>query len=262
MARVPLYWKVAIQDADELRIWTAPGLVPIDELHVTLLYLGGKTAAEAAEANDLSPEDCQQMFDALQLLNGSEVTLHVTEVLKHTDMIVAKVELPNNVACASTLPHLTLCRSPAVAPKLAQSLVGCPQSCEICKLPMPLTLRGIVCLETGLAARPVVNDIADPSSFVGRFLRVETNPRPTRQTEPTGHATFLHGTEEEIQAWAAQLAASVKTQSAGPASLKLKARVQAPGKPGHLYLKWGATASDLAAKEIGAVLEARFQEFS
>jgi len=275
MAAVPLFWKVSVQDPGQLawlRDWTAPGLIPVDDLHVTLLYLGGRTAGEAAIANDLSEEEYLRMSEALQRLDGSEVTLSVTAVLKHPEMIFARVELSGDVASAvarvefpgdvasARAPHLTLCRSPAVRPKLAISLLGDPRSCEVHEVSPPIVLRGVVGLETGPAERPAKKEVADPTVFVGSFLRVETNARASRQTEPSGYATFLAGTEEEIQAWATCLAASVKAQPAGPASLKLKTRVQAPDKPGHIYLKWGATASDLAGQEIGAILEARHQE--
>lgn len=260
MSMVPLFWKIALSDVGELRDWVSPGLVAVDDLHVTLLYFGGRTATEAAVNNAMSAEDCQLTSETLQGLNGVEVELFVTAVLKHPEMIVAQVELPSNIPCAGS-PHLTLCRSPGVAPKLAKEIIENPYTSKVSKLSKPMKLQGVIRLECGSSDRPAKAEVGDPTTFVGKFLRVETNARASRQTEPTGHATFLKGSEGEIQTFACRLATSIKERPAGPASLKFKGKVQAPGKPGHIYLKWGATAKDLAAESICEILEARLQEF-
>lgn len=260
MSTVPLFWNISLPDVAELRDWVSPGLVAVKDLRVTLLYLGGKSAIEAAPHNDMSAEDCQLTFEALQRLEGTEVDLLVTAVVKHPEMIVAQVQLPKDIPCASGPHHLTLCRSPGAAPKLAKEIVRGPEAGQVSNLSPPVSLRGVICLECGSSDRPTLAEVADPTSFVGKFLRVETNVRASRQTEPTGIATFLEGSEEEIQAHSCRLANSIKERPAGPATLKLKAKVQAPGKPGHIYLKWGATAKDLAAESICEIVEARLQE--
>lgn len=259
MLAVPLFWKIVLPDVGELRDWVSPGLAAVEDLHVTLLYLGGMSAIEAAAHNGMSAEECQLSVEALQRLEGTQVDVLVTAVVRHPEVIVAQVKLPNDVPCAPC-PHLTLCRSPGVAPKFAKEVVQDFQASHTFELSPPKNLQGTICLECGSYNHPVKNDISDPTMFVGRFLRVETNVRSSRQTEPTGHATFLKGSNEDNQTLANRLATSIKERSAGPASLKFKARVQAPGKPGHLYLKWGATASGLSAENICDILEARLQE--
>mmetsp|Transcript_60379 Transcript_60379/g.95906 ORF Transcript_60379/g.95906 Transcript_60379/m.95906 type:complete len:262 (-) Transcript_60379:187-972(-) len=259
MSTVPLFWKIALSDVGELREWGSPGLVAVPDLHVTLLYLGGKTGVEAAACNDMSAEDCQSSLEALQRMEGNEIDLFVTAVVKHPEMTVAKVELPNDIPCAS-FPHLTLYRSPAVAPKLAKEIVRGSQANQVCKISPPMKLRGVILLESGSHNRPIKAEIADPTKYVGKLLRVETNARASRQTEPSGHATFLAGSEAEVGNFANLLAASIKERPAGPDSLKFKAKVQAPSKPGHIYLKWGATANNLTAESICEILEARLQE--
>jgi len=256
---VPLFWKIALSDVGELRDWGSPGHVAVEDLHVTLLYLGGKSATEAAAYNDMSAEDCHMTVEALQRWKGVQVDLLVTAVVKHPEMLVAQVELPNDIPCASA-PYLTLCRSPGVAPKLAKEIVQERQASQVSTLSPPMKLKGVICLECGPDERPIKAEVADPSRFVGKVLRVETHPRVSRQTEPTGHATFLEGSEGEIETSACRLATSIRERPTGPPSLKFKAKVQAAGKPGHIYLKWGATASDLTAETICEILEARLQE--
>lgn len=260
MSRIPLFWKVAVQHNGELDQWRAPGLVPPSDFHVTLLYIGGKADDEAAEANGLSSEHFRMTLEALHRFDNSEVEFSLTAIMKHPEMIIARVQLPEDLPCACA-PHLTLCRSPGVAPKFAKELMNCPSMCDVQELAPGLTFRGVVSLEVSSSAeRPRTGDVVDPTTFEGQLLSVQTNARAGRQTEPSGCASFLTGTEDEIQKWAAALVASNKERPAGPASCKLKLRVQAPGKPGHLYVKWGATAATLEAKEIGTILEERLQE--
>lgn len=258
MSRVPLFWKLAVDDASELRNWSAMGLRQVDRLHITLLYLGGKTTEQAAPLNSLAVDDMLLMEEALRNMDGRELTFHVTAILKHPDMIIARVALPDQVPCASSLPHLTLCRSPSVAPVFAQELLKFPERCDVSDVSPPLLMRGIIGLEIGSGERVGVFESNKTTTYEGPLLKVMTNPRPSRQTEPSGHATFH--CEVDAQAWAAQLAASVKERPLGTEACKIKARLQAPGKPGHLYLKWGAVAGDMTADEIGASLEARLQE--
>lgn len=64
------------------------GLVPVEQLHVTLLYLGGRSAAKAAPLNDLSVEDLELMSQALQEMKGMEArdcstTRKMTSLLQH-----------------------------------------------------------------------------------------------------------------------------------------------------------------------------------
>lgn len=257
----PLFWKIAVEDAVDLHSWVVPGMVSIDALHVTLLYLGGKTAAEAARANDLSAEASQQIYEALEAMSDCEVPITVTRVLKHHEMVVAQVTLPDDVPCASPVPHLTLCRSPAVRPVFAKDLLRDPQSCTVIELSPPLRLRGHVRLETACAhSGGPQRDLGGPTVFEAKFLKVETKGRSSRQEEPRGFATFINLREGDAKKWAAKLAASVKERPAGPPLCKLKVRMQQDGQPGHLYLKWGASAGGMDAREISAILEQRLQE--
>mmetsp|Transcript_6942 Transcript_6942/g.14991 ORF Transcript_6942/g.14991 Transcript_6942/m.14991 type:complete len:262 (-) Transcript_6942:97-882(-) len=258
MAQVPLFWKLAVEDVGELRSWARPGLMPIERPHVTLLYLGAKASAEVARINDLSSQELQLMEETLLQIDGSEVMFEVTEVLEHPGMIVAVVALPSHVPCAARFPYMTLCRSDLVVPAFARSLLEDRGSCQVSALSPPRRLRGIISLEMGTNSRATAPK--DPTIFAGTLLRVETHPRASHQTEPTGNATLYVGSEEKSRAIAAELAASARERPMGPETYKLKVRPQAPGKPGHLYLKWGAVAGSLQAAEIASILEVRLQE--
>lgn len=253
---VPLFWKLAVQDVGELRNWAKPELKPIEDLHVTLLYTGGKGDAEAAAINSLSLEDLQLTRDALQRIAGKEVEFTVTSVFTHEDIVLAEVALPADLPCTDAKPHITLCISPDVKPVFAKQVIRDPDSCIVSEVIPPLCLRGVVCLQSGINERAV--GPGDATFFEGTLLKVETNPRPSRQTEPSGTATLICA--GDVPALAARLADSVKSRPVEPVSCRLKARVQAPGKPGHIYLKWAAVAGNMDATELGTILEARLRE--
>jgi len=187
--------------------------------------------------------------EALQRMDGTEVNFDVTAILKHEELIVAEVCLPEDVPCASAYPHLILWRSSKASAGLAYDLLRDPDRCtdSMCFDP-PLCLRGVICGEKK----------EDPANFAGKILKVETQPLLTKQAEPKGHATFLR--EEDADEWKAELAASVKEDPAGPEGCKLKANVQGAGRPGHIYLRWGAAFASMTAKEIVNILETRLQE--
>mmetsp|Transcript_14681 Transcript_14681/g.41978 ORF Transcript_14681/g.41978 Transcript_14681/m.41978 type:complete len:261 (+) Transcript_14681:64-846(+) len=253
---VPLFWKLAVPDVGELRSWAKPELKPIEDLHVTLLYVGGKSDAEAAAMNGLSVEDFRLTRDAVQGVAGKEVNFTVTSVFTHEDIVVAEVALPADLPCTEATPHLTLCLRPGIKPVFAKQVIRDPGSCSVSEVIPPLCLRGVVCLQSGINERAV--GPGDATFFEGTFLKVETNPRPSRQTEPSGIATLICA--GDVLALAARLADSVKNRPVDPVSCKLKARVQAPGKPGHIYLKWAAVAGNMDATELGTILEARLRE--
>ena len=145
---------------------------------------------------------------------------------------------------------MILWRSKFASPDLAYELLHDPSRCidSMIYYP-PLCLQGTVTREKSLG---------DSLIWEGAFLKMETIPRLTRQAEPKGHATFLD--VEHAMTWKERLAVSIKEWPAGPGDLKLKANVQAAGKPGHIYLRWGAMAGDMTASEIGEILETRLQE--
>jgi len=249
MAMLPLFWKLAVKDIGELNSWLEHGRFhdmdqPAPEAHVTLLHLGGSAAS-----NDLSPSEVKEAEDALQRIKGTEVTIDVTSILKHGDLIIAEVDLPEDVPCALSLPHLMLWQSKKVRAGLAARLLRDPDQCvdSMCFDP-PLSLCGIVSIES----------MDDPHFYTGKLLKVETLPLPNKQAEPKGHATFVN--EEDADAWKAILARSIKEELAGPEGCKLKANVQGAGRPGHIYIRWGAAFSDMTATEIGEILEERLQE--
>lgn len=110
------------------------------------------------------------------------------------------------------------------------------------------------------AVAPVAAEPGEATTCSGELLMVTTNARPSRQTEPTGIVTLLFCDEEQSKVWATKLAASIKQRPAGPELAKLKARVQAEGRPGHIYLKWGAVAGDLDADALVEILEGRLKQ--
>jgi len=242
-------WKLVVKDVGELSKWMEPvgwGANSGEETepHVTLLALGGD-----AKSND--PEvDIKEAHKALQQMVGTEVTFEVTAVAKHEDLIVAEVELPEDVPCALALPYLMLFRSSQKAsPGLACQILRNPDRCaDSMVFDPPISLCGIISGE----------EKEDPMNFEGKFLKVENQPLLNKQAEPKGCATFLR--EEDADAWKAPLAASVKQDPAGPEGCKLKANVQGAGRPGHIYLRWGAAFSTMTAKEIVDILETRLQE--
>lgn len=169
--RVPLFWKLAVE-SNELRCFHAPGLVPVEQLHVTLLYLGGRSAAKAAPLNDLSVEDLELMSQALQEMKGMEVYFDVTRVLQHADMILAEVALPESLPCAKANPHVTLCRSEHVAPIFAQTLLENPSSCVALDA-RKLRLCGVVDLEEGPARPGQVREKREADVAEGTWVHVK-----------------------------------------------------------------------------------------
>jgi hypothetical protein len=89
-------------------------------------------------------------------------------------------------------------------------------------------------------------------------MKTETHRRVSRQAEPRGHATFLD--EKHANVWTEALVSSLQRQPAEPIEWKLKAKTQAQGIPGHIYLRWGAAAGGITASEIGQVIESRLEE--
>lgn len=253
---VPLFWKLAVQDGGELRSWAKPDLKPIEDLHVTLLYIGGRSDAVAAATNGMSLNDFQLTQDALQSVAGKEVDFTVTSVYTHEEIVFAEVALPADLPCTEAKPHITLCLVPDIRPVFAKQVIRAPDSCIISEVSPPLCLRGVVSLQSGKNERAA--DPEDATFFAGALLKVETNPRPSRQTEPSGIATLVCA--GDVLALAARLADSVRSQPVEPVSCRLKARVQVPGKPGHIYLKWAAVAGNMDAAEFGTILEARLRE--
>jgi len=249
METLPLFWKLAVKDIGELSSWLEHGRFhdmdqPAPEPHVVLCHLGSE-----AKSNNLSPSDVKEAPDALQLIDGTEVTFDVTAILKHGDLIIAEVDLPEDVPRAVSMPYLMLWKNKKVPAGLAYRLLREPDQCmdSMCFDP-PLSFTGIVCIES----------MDDPHFYTGEHLKVETVPLPNKQAEPKGHATFV--SEETADEWKAVLAKSIKEDLAGPEGCKLKANVQGAGRPGHLYIRWGAAFSDMTAKEIGEILEERLRE--
>lgn len=242
-------WKLAVKDVGELSNWMEPIGWNQEgdkvEPHVTLLIAGDNAANNYCSAGEL--KEAQEVLQRID--DGTEVTFDVTAILKHEDLIIAEVDLPEDVNCASALPHLMLWRSQRATPSLAYQLLRDPQSCadSACFDP-PISLRGIVTVEKK----------EDPSNFEGKILKVEIQPLLNKQAEPKGHATFL--CEEDADTWKAPLAQSIKEDPAGPEGCKLKANVQGAGRPGHIYLRWGAAFSNMTAKEIVQILETRLGE--
>jgi len=173
MAQVPLFWKLAVEDAGELRGLMDPGLEPISDLHVTLLYVGGKSPAKAAILNDLSVDDFQRTQEALQSMLGTEVDFNVTAVFTHADMIVAEVALPATVPCAKPKPHMTLCRSQGVAPVFAATILESPSICTVSNFSPALRLRGVVGLETALAGPGQVRERREADEAQGPWVHVK-----------------------------------------------------------------------------------------
>lgn len=242
-------FKLVVKDVGELSDWMEPVGWNQEgdkiEPHITLLISGDNALNNYRPAGEV--KEAQEVLQRID--DGTEVTFDVTAVLKHEDAIVAEVDLPEDVPCASALPHLILWRSQRASPGLAWQLLRDPDSCadSACFDP-PLSLRGIISVEKK----------EDPANFEGKVLKVEAQPLANKQAEPKGHATFLR--EEDADAWKAPLATSVKENPAGPEGCKLKANVQGAGRPGHIYLRWGAAFSNMTAKEIVQILEGRLEE--
>lgn len=105
----------------------------------------------------------------------------------------------------------------------------------------------------------------EPTSCTGKFLRVETAPCKSVSTEPCAFITILladmPGDEvgSSSRVWASRLTASVQDQPLDPMEYKIKAKLQKPGHPGHVYIKWSATHRLVNAYDLLDILERRFQ---
>lgn len=248
MSSLPLFWKLLVEDIGDLQSWLEADPAKVEKPHITLLVLGG-TAAR----NTFLAEEFEHAKRRLQCLDGSEVDVQAVTVFRHDDIIVVQVQLAADVPCASGVPHFILWHSEQVSRKrrtsLAIDMIEGREDCIMSTLCPPLSLRGVVCLES---------QSGESTTFIGKLLGVETHPRPSRQTEPQGHAWFVDA--DLAQAWTASLAASLRQEAAGPPDLRLKANVQSPGKPGHIYLKWGAAVADTTASELGRIIEERLRQ--
>eukprot|EP00927_Polykrikos_kofoidii_P051110 TRINITY_DN44917_c0_g1_i1.p1 TRINITY_DN44917_c0_g1~~TRINITY_DN44917_c0_g1_i1.p1 ORF type:complete len:254 (+),score=36.89 TRINITY_DN44917_c0_g1_i1:80-841(+) len=250
MADIPLYWKLDVKGVEQLGHFVPPGEQLNQDPYVLLMLFGGNDPARRHEGVHESPgirlSGIQEDLEAQQ---GKEEIFEVTVVLVHEDMIVAEVVLAPQFPCAVSFPHLVLWRSLDVQPIFAYELLSCPGLATRTDLDVPVRLTGTIALRS---------QSGGPTRFSGDILAVETHPRAARQAEPKGHATFL--SEELADKWKQPLAASIRSNRAGPEAWKLKANVQGAGRPGHVYLRWGAAAAEITAEEISEVLEARLRE--
>lgn len=248
MAGVPLFWKLAVEDVSALQGVVGADVGIIENPHVTLIVLGGNAARDK-----FSPFEFEKAQDSMQKMDGKEVEFTAVALLKTKDMIVVEVVLPDVVPCASGSPHLVVWHSDQVSRAArtvrALEMLDGVQDCTISSISPPASLRGRLQLE---------RQSGDPMIFHGELLTVETYPRPTRQSEPRGHATFV--SEDVAEKWAAPLADSLRKSAAGPSDLKLKANLQAPERPGHIYLRWGAAEAQTTAEDLGTIIEARLQQ--
>lgn len=241
-----LFWKLAVKDVGELQHWLDPGQDLIADPHVTVLVTGGHT-----DSKDLSPNEVRQAEEVLLQMLDSEMAFDVTAVIKHRDMIVAEVATPDDMPCAKAMLHMVLWHSKLIAPTDFVRCLRCDPDAACCLDSMcfdpPLSLQGTVTSESP----------EDPAFFAGTMVKVVTQPRPTAQAEPKGHATWLD--EEMAEKWKARLAASAKEQPVGPEESKLKVTVQGVGKPGHVYLRWSAK-HEMTAKDLVQIIETRLRE--
>eukprot|EP00397_Hematodinium_sp_SG-2012_P016656 GEMP01017002.1.p1 GENE.GEMP01017002.1~~GEMP01017002.1.p1 ORF type:complete len:529 (+),score=104.59 GEMP01017002.1:247-1833(+) len=105
----PLYWKISLPDISR-RISALPtNLIPIEDPHVTLLYIGAKDDEFAADRLGLSVESFTALRDALQDLEGQTMKVKMTKiVIETTKAAVAVVEFVDPIPCAQKFPHVTL----------------------------------------------------------------------------------------------------------------------------------------------------------
>jgi len=120
----PIYWSIVLSDISK-RISTLPdNLMPVEDPHVTLLYIGGKDDATAAQRLGLPLENFQALRDALEGLEGEVMKVKLTKIAIETDKIaVAVVEFIDPIPCAQENPHITLAVAENCYPSYANKLL-------------------------------------------------------------------------------------------------------------------------------------------
>jgi len=155
---VRLFWKLALSEPCPLRSvqlpHTAYALPEIPNLHVTLLYYGGRKASEAANMHGVSAERFRQVETELQRRAGEAVVMRVNRVCIHREVVFANVSLPHGFPCLNTDAFVKFRISPMSSGSIVIHLRKRGDQCKIMELPHVLTLDGTIELECGKNLNP------------------------------------------------------------------------------------------------------------
>jgi len=130
------YWTVdfdAEATAAARALWRAcspdaPGLEPAADVHVTLLFLGGRGSDEEVAARyphlrAEGPGGVRRLCEAMRASEGQEVEVEVAGVVWDGRVAAAEVVGLHGL-CANLHPHITLAHGPGVPPRVSNELLA------------------------------------------------------------------------------------------------------------------------------------------
>lgn len=122
----PLYWKIALREADVLHGRPIPpGHFVLDDMYINLLYLGGLDDIEAARRNGLSVQAFREMKEALsERAAGRNVQVQVVGIVEECGMVLATVAIPDDLPCSRKTPFVMRSRVPERQPVDGNRLIA------------------------------------------------------------------------------------------------------------------------------------------
>lgn len=103
-----------------------PKMAPVEEYHITLLYVGGGSDAEIASRHTSlkGPEDVQWLREELAKREGTDLEVQLQDIVWDDRLAAAAVTLPLSGLCANLHPHVTLALAPGIAPRVSNELLA------------------------------------------------------------------------------------------------------------------------------------------
>mmetsp|Transcript_42542 Transcript_42542/g.99805 ORF Transcript_42542/g.99805 Transcript_42542/m.99805 type:complete len:426 (-) Transcript_42542:126-1403(-) len=152
--QVKLYWKLALREPCPLRDLAAmlpPAhrhLTEVDDLHITLLFYGGRSDEKAAAKNGMPVSHFLDIASRLQALNGNSFTVHANTIFFHKEVVYATVSLPGNLPCPDDTPYVKFLIQADASGSIVRELrdLGAVPFKEYTPL-VPVPLEGVVGLE-------------------------------------------------------------------------------------------------------------------
>lgn len=155
---VNLFWKVAVDDALCLKAVELPHqckfLEQVYDLHVCLLFFGGRDEATAAEHEGLSLKQFRHIHCTLSANAGKRVRIVAHSICVHREVVFAMVTLPHDLlhhqGRGTITPFLKFRVRPGAPGNIVRSVLAQGTGFTQKPLPEPLSMSGTIQLETGV----------------------------------------------------------------------------------------------------------------
>lgn len=151
--RVNLFWKLAVDDLGGLRHVGLPAaaqlLEEVPNLHVTLLFFGGRDEKKAAEKSGLPLREFQRMNLALACRAGQIVFFAADTIYVHSHVVFATISLPDDLPCNGEQPYVKFRVSPEASGSVVRAALQDLGTATRIDLPEPVMLHGYIEMETG-----------------------------------------------------------------------------------------------------------------